>query len=208
MTPVIGIDFDNTIINYDTVFYNIALQGDMLQPGFKKNKRDIRDAIRLLEDGEKKWQSVQSMVYGERIDEAKPFPGVRHFLYQCKRYGIRKFIVSHKTEFSHDADSPINLRKPALAWMQANGLFDNNLLDLTAEDVFFESTRLEKIERISDLKCTHFIDDLQETFLETHFPRGVRKILFSTAKEPFGLNDVQCFNRWEEITAHFFKGRG
>ena len=33
-------------------------------------------------------------------------------------------------------------------------------------------------ERIRALGCTHFIDDLEEVFLEPSFPSDVHKILF------------------------------
>ena len=45
-------------------------------------------------------------------------------------------------------------------------LLRTNRLGLTEGDVFFNSTREEKIERIANLRCTDFIDDLEETFLK------------------------------------------
>ena len=45
------------------------------------------------------------------------------------------------------------------------------------ENVFFEATRTEKIARIKALDCTHFIDDLEEIFLDPEFPETTRQFL-------------------------------
>ena len=50
--------------------------------------------------------------------------------------------------------------------MEQQGFFDPKGLNLKRENVYFESTREEKVARIGFLKCTHFIDDLEETFDE------------------------------------------
>ena len=40
--------------------------------------------------------------------------------------------------------------------------FDKNGINILEENVFFEVTKEEKIDRIESLGCTHFIDDLQK----------------------------------------------
>jgi hypothetical protein len=50
---IIGIDLDNTIIQYDTLIYHLAREKDLIPEGFKKNKKEIRDYIRrTLPEGE------------------------------------------------------------------------------------------------------------------------------------------------------------
>ena len=58
--------------------------------------------------------------------------------------------------------SRVNLRQAALGWMTAQGFFGTSGFAVPAENVFFESTRAEKLARIAALGCTHFIDDLEE----------------------------------------------
>ena len=72
----IGIDFDNTIITYDDVFRAAAEAGGLIAPGFSGNKQAVRDAIRLLPDGELAWQRLQGQVYGKGIGGAAMVAGV------------------------------------------------------------------------------------------------------------------------------------
>jgi hypothetical protein len=76
----IGIDFDNTIITYDDVFRAAAEAGGLIAPGFCGNKQAVRDAIRLLPDGELAWQRLQGQVYGKGIGGAAMVAGVATFL--------------------------------------------------------------------------------------------------------------------------------
>ena len=46
-------------------------------------------------------------------------------------------------------------------------------------DVYFESTRAEKLKRIAALSLTHFIDDLEEVLTDPDFPPNVERILFA-----------------------------
>ena len=88
-------------------------------------------------------------------------------------------IVSHKTEYANFGEANVNLREAATAWLERHGFFEDTQLGLCRTNVFFESTRAEKINRIGALRATHFVDDLEETFLEASFPLGVEKILIA-----------------------------
>jgi hypothetical protein len=48
----IGIDFDNTLINYDDVFFAMAKRSGLIGSGVPSRKQDVRDAIRKLPDGD------------------------------------------------------------------------------------------------------------------------------------------------------------
>ena len=65
------------------------------------------------------------------------------------------------------------------------------------DDVYFSETREGKVRKISELGCTHFIDDLKEVFQEPKFPRGVKKILFTSGKEG-SARYLTCDN-WYDI---------
>jgi hypothetical protein len=73
--------------------------------------------------------------------------------------------------------------------------------------VYFESTRQAKINRIKQLQCTHFIDDLEETFLEDRFPEDVKKILYAPQTFDTSLKDVRVVTRWKDINNYFFSAK-
>lgn len=173
----IGLDFDNTLITYDDVFLAMARERGLTTPDFIGRKQAIRDSIRLLPDGELSWQRLQGQVYGKGVARATMFDGVGPFLQRCKERHAQIVIVSHKTEFGHHDPERVNLREAALAWMTAQGFFAD--YGIERGNVYFETTRQEKISRIRALDCTHFVDDLEEVLTDPDFPPAVQRILFS-----------------------------
>ena len=194
----IGIDFDNTLIDYDDVFRSVARDRGLIGPDFAGGKEAVRAAVRGLADGEMQWQRLQGAVYGQGIAAAAMFDGVEAFLRRARADGHEILIVSHKTEFGHFDETRLNLRDAARAWMQRNGLFEGDGLGVPAENVHFSATRSEKLERIGRLGITHFIDDLPEVLDDPEFPEGVVKILFTNGISPSRPN---AYAHWREITA-------
>jgi hypothetical protein len=193
----IGIDFDNTLIDYDRVFLETARERGLVPHDFVGNKRAVRDAIRLLPDGEPIWQRLQSYVYGAGIGGAVPFPGAYAFLARCARDGVAMFIVSHKTRFGHFDPARVDLREAARGWMSARGFLEM----VPADHLYFEDDREHKIARIAALGCTHFVDDLEEVFADPSFPAGVRRILL--AESGAASCDVLCGD-WGDVTTAIF----
>ena len=202
--PIIGIDFDNTMLCYDHLFIENALDLDLISPKNYKSKKELRDEIRLLPDGDVRWQKIQGFVYSRGIIRAHAFDGVRNFLSTCVRLSVKVHVVSHKTEYAAYDESKTNLRQAALDWMTANYFFDADTPVLAKEQVHFESTRLKKIERLRFLGCTHFIDDLEEVFYEADFPQNVEKILFSPQGDSGRSADMRVFESWDKIHEYFF----
>ncbi len=203
MRCILGIDFDNTLVNYDDVFQKTAKRLGFITGSATLYKKNIRDAIRRLPEGEKKWQELQAYVYGRAMDEAVLIDGVQEFLQTCRRLGIPVYVVSHKTRFAVQDTNNIDLRQVALDWMVQKGFFEPEGLGLSIEQVFFESTRQDKVERVEKLSCTHFIDDLEETFLEESFPRSVNRILYSPHSENSLVRDAKIVRTWAEIQEYF-----
>ncbi len=199
----IGIDFDNTIITYDEVFCAAAKRGGMIDDGFVGRKQAVRDAIRLQPGGELAWQRLQGQVYSKGITGAGMVPGVEAFLRRCRVEGCMVAIVSHKTEFGHDDPDRVNLRKAALDWMTSKGLFDIHAV--APENVYFESTREEKIGRIAMLALTHFIDDLEEVLTDPGFPANIKRILFAGG-EPMPAAPYVVCRTWQDIEHQVFGG--
>jgi hypothetical protein len=200
----IGVDFDNTIVGYGEVFHSVAIEWGLIRGDSEQDKKAIRDQIRHLPDGDIEWQKVQAEVYGPRMNEARLIEGVREFFARCQQQNIKINIISHKTKYAHFDRMGIDLREAALAWMDCQGFFAADGWGLLPSDVFFETTRLEKIDRIGLLGCTHFIDDLEEVFLEDSFPCGVDKILFNPDACQPTLHTVRFASSWKEIRGFIF----
>jgi hypothetical protein len=198
----VGIDFDNTIVKYDRVFGDAARSRGWVAEDFRGSKKQLRDVVRLLPDGEIKWQILQGEVYGQRMGEAEPFPGVMEFIDAARRRGIEMFVVSHKTQYSNYDASKIDLREAALGWMEKNGFFDPGRLGLSRQHIFFADTRAEKIARISALGCGVFIDDLEEVFADPTFPSDVKRVLFTTDNEPACDDAIVVRKTWLDITRY------
>jgi hypothetical protein len=201
---ICGIDFDNTIVTYDELLATIARERGLIGANHVQTKRGIRDQIRLLPDGEIEWQKCQALLYGQRIAEARLIDGAAAFIRLCRERGVQVHIVSHKTEFSRFDSTGTNLRAAAMNWMNANCFFDLAGLGLDRSHVYFAATRAEKIGRICDLACTHFIDDLEETFLEDAFPRATTRILYEPGRQAPPPSGVALMKTWQEIRDYFF----
>lgn len=150
---------------------------------------------------------MQALVYGPRIGEAAPAPGSAEFLEECTRNGLKVNIVSHKTEFANYDETGTNLRCAAMSWLEQHRFFDSPSYGLSRDDVYFESTRKDKLDRIRQLGCTHFIDDLEETFLEESFPPRVLKLLYSSQSPVPTPDYVHLAGDWRRITDHLFHAK-
>ena len=168
-------------------------------------KQFVRDGIRELPDGEMKWCKLQGTVYGKFINDAKPFEGVLDFIKKCISEKIDVFIVSHKTEYVQAIEEKINLREAALGWLKNNGFLNSQGPCLDESRIFFEHPRENKLNRIKELQCTHFIDDLEEVLLEPNFPENVTKILFSSQVESSDEKMFKVCSHWHEIKGWIFQ---
>ncbi len=192
----IGIDFDNTIVLYDELFYQCALEESLIPPDIAKEKRAIRDEIRRLPQGNDRWTVLQSIVYGQRMHEAKLADGFQDFMCWAKKAGHSVYIISHKTQYPA-MGAKVDLRFAALKWMQAQGFFNPESFGLNVDnDVFFEDTLPNKLHRISAQKCTHFIDDLEEVLCHSNFPKDVKRIHYTNTATN---SNVSVCATWAEV---------
>ena len=198
----IGIDFDNTIVCYDKLLMSAVTDFGWLEPPIPNSKTKIRDELRKTINGERKWQDLQAIIYGERMQEAILFIGFQAFLACRDSIGADFFVVSHKTQYAVRNNSGVNLQEASLRWMRNNKLLDAGDNSFKINDIFFEPTREEKIRRVIDLRCTHFIDDLPEIFEDQNFPLDVKKILFDPARSFKPTKGVKIFFTWSDILSY------
>ena len=151
---IIGLDFDNTIILYDTPVHEVALSMGLIPSTLAKDKIVVRDYIRQSAAGDEGWQKVQGQIYGKKIGLATLAEGFVQFAEEARKRGVTLKVVSHKTERGHFDDQHINLRTAALDWMTQKKFFSETAkggLGFLKEDIFFEETRLGKINRLAEL---------------------------------------------------------
>ena len=193
--PLIGLDFDNTLISYDHLFFACALECGLIPASLSADKIAVRDHLR--ESGrEDMWTRLQGEVYGARIMEAPVFAGAFEALSALQRDGFATCLVSHKTRAPY-LGKDHNLRLAARNWLEENGFFDEQGLGWSPDQVFFESTKAEKVARITTLGCTHYVDDLPEV-LET-LPDMITKVLFSPTGGSDAGSDWLVLREWAQL---------
>ena len=172
---ILGLDFDNTLVNYDDLFYNITREKKLIDEKTPRDKIVIRDILRA-NSLEEEFTKIQGEVYGRRIEEARPTNDMLRNLVSLKERGLELTIVSHKTRYPYKGPK-YDLHKSALRWMEKNNFFDVNGLGIQKEDVHFEETKEQKVSKIVELGCTYFVDDLEEII--KMIPRNIKTYLYN-----------------------------
>ena len=167
----VGIDLDNTIINYEHSFKKYLKENKIFL-----NKVD-KSRFKYIANNSSKfinWTAVQEEIYGYYIFYAKPFKYFKEFEKFASKNKIKLFIVSHKTKYSQFSKK-YNLRLAANKWIKKN-------INTKMYKIFYVNTINEKIMIIKKNKLDYFIDDLIEIFLKKNFPSKTNKIFFSNHK--------------------------
>ena len=194
---MIGVDFDNTIVCYDEVFGRVAVEQGLVPPHAATSKTAIRDHLRSIGQ-EDRWTELQGTIYGPRMMDAPPFPGVVEFFVACRAAGIPVAIVSHRTRFPYLGERH-DLHAAARDWLARHGFHDPAGIGLPVERVFFEETKEAKLARIADVGCTHFIDDLPELLAHPLFPTDVRRILFDPHAQHASPAGIDIAPSWPHL---------
>ena len=194
----IGLDFDNTLIDYDLLFYKLAVELKLIPIVTQKSKLGVRDYL-IKAGREKSFTKLQGEVYGKKIEFAEASKGVIEALQELKEKGFKFSIVSHKTKFPIIGEK-INLHLCALDWLKNNKFLDKNGLNIQREDIYFEPTKEKKIKRINYLNCDYYIDDLEEILLELN--ERICKIHYNkNANIDKSNNDLYLLNDWNKLNS-------
>jgi len=180
----IGIDLDNTIINYQNSFKRFLKEKNI---NFKLiNKKKIK-YISNNNSKIKNWTQAQEEIYGKYIELAKPFKYFKNFEKFALKNNIKLFIVSHKTKFSQFSKK-YNLHSQSNKWLENN-------ISKEIYKIYYVKTVNQKVNKIAFLNLDYFIDDLIEIFNHKNFPKKVKKIHFSKIK----ANNFYTFSNWDKI---------
>ena len=190
----LGLDFDNTLIVYDSVFKKVALEKNLIPNDFPESKNLIRNHLRKR-NKEKSFTIIQGEVYGSRISEAAQANEMFEALKNIQDVDIELFIVSHKTKTPYEGPK-YDLHSAALSWLEKNLFFETSGINLPRENVYFELTKENKIKKIEALGCTHFIDDLPE-ILQMINP-NIKRVLYDPL-ENYSKTDFINMRNWSDL---------
>jgi len=191
----LGIDFDNTIVIYDELFYKVASERNLIPINFSKNKIEIRNYLRK-QNKENEFTNIQSEVYGKRIIDANAAPNIFEALKKISNdYEIN--IISHKTKYPYSGEK-YNLHLAAINWLEKNNFLSISGLNIKQNNIYFLPTKEKKLNAINDLKCNYFVDDLPEIL--KHINKKTQRILYlNNQKMPSEKCwDITLYN-WNEL---------
>lgn len=193
----LGLDFDNTLISYDILFRKVALEQGLIPQETDSNKNAVRDYLRSV-DREDEWTKLQGEVYGGRILEAAPYPGMKQALRSIAGLNVPLTIVSHKTKTPF-MGKQWDLHAAARTWLNQHGMHLSSGPNISHERTFFELTKQAKCDRIVAVGCTHYVDDLPE-ILEM-LPDTIIKIHFSPEGHSTSNADWLVMQSWNKLPA-------
>lgn len=191
----IGLDFDNTIVCYDAVFHRAAMDKGWISAKVPATKIAVRNELRG-QGRESEWVALQGEVYGKRMLEAQPFPGAREFIHAAAAAGHAVFIVSHRTRHPFRG-LHWDLHKAARDWIE------HHLDAMVFEGVYFELTKEEKLTRIAQCQCTHFVDDLPEILAAENFPAKTQALLFDPTGTSLTDERYEKVQGWSALQEYF-----
>ena len=183
----IGIDLDNTIIDYSNAFKKINYK--FFDNNKKINKKKLKIKIEKIFKY-KGWSKVQEIIFGKYITCCHPYSGFVNFYQKNLKKKNTLYIVSHKTHLS-EYSKKYPIRNKAKSWIF------KNIKNIKKNKIFFERTLQNKVKRIKKLKLDIFIDDMYQVFTHEEFDKKCQKILFKDKKK-----NLKCFNSWNKIYAY------
>ena len=197
----IGLDLDNTIIDYSESFSFHAKKMSLISKNCLYQKKELKELI-IKQNGQYAWQKLQGIVYGKGLKQAKLFPGAYRFLWRARQRNHKIYIVSHKTLYGHYDKSKTNLREKAILFLKQKklfGLLKNNIID----EVFFCNNQNLKINKIKELDINIFIDDLPEIISKLNFLTHPNKILFDPLYQDIN-SSFELANTFEELSEKIY----
>ena len=180
----IGLDLDNTIIDYSAAYFSLSERFDLNE--LHRDRISIRNILRKSKFDDEEWQYFQSLLYTEGLAYAKPAEGLLDFLNICKHKKIGVSIISHKTATTQARFGSQDLRAPALEWLRNYNILSNFVLET---DVVFCSSAEEKVEVIKAKDFDIFIDDLIEILLNLESSSSLNRVLFESNTDQLLLRD-------------------
>ena len=188
----LGIDLDNTIVNYEKIFNEIGKK--YCDEKSLTNKEALSNHLRST-NREKQWTKIQGEVYGPRMQEAEIALGFKEALLSCKNKIEEVVIISHRTYYP-SAGGKYDLHQVAHNWIRTNITSNKEFSELKIS-IIFEVTLDNKINSIINEEVNIFIDDHLGVLTNERFPKGVYRIHYSGNK--LALDPIITMKCWSEL---------
>ncbi|MDB2434631.1 hypothetical protein N9W66_10885 [Luminiphilus sp.] len=198
---IVGVDFDNTIVDYTGVFHAVGVESGCIPKSVGLTKAAVKKYL-CDQNRENEWTKLQGIVYGSGILNAKPYPGVCHVIREMIQRDIDVFVISHKTAYPI-LGNKVSLHESAMKWLVCHDIAGKDIYKIPSNKIFFNETQKEKIQKISQLKCDFFIDDLSTIFKSADFPRKTKGFFFNTSACSQELYNATEVRSWLEIGNEF-----
>lgn len=166
----LGLDLDNTIVNYDFAFYAAGRERNLIPAETPQSKVGVKTYLCSI-GREEDWTELQGFVYGPGIRHANLFPAFERFLGRAVDRGWRVTIISHKTRYPYRGPR-YDLHASAAQWLGEQGVTQK------VSNIYFETDQESKLKRIAYQEVDCFVDDLPEVLGHDQFPAKTRPILF------------------------------
>ena len=171
----IGLDLDNTVIDYAPAYRAVARE--MGLPQQLVDRESIRESLRKSEEDDEEWQRFQALLYTDGLAYAQPAPGLLEFLRLCDSIGVNVVIISHKSETTPARFGSRDLRAPAAEWLDTQGIVPAHV---SPDGVFFCADRVDKVRTIAATQCDVFVDDLTEVLNDPGMPSSILRFRYVT----------------------------
>ena len=191
---LLGLDFDNTLVRYDKLFHQLALEKGLIKKSLPTDKTAIRDYLRSQGQDEQ-FTLLQGEVYGLRILEAEPAEGMLKALGELQQRGIPMVVVSHKTRTPYKGPA-YDLHQAAWSWLEQQGFFAFDGLGWSRDQVFFEESKESKVAKIEAQGCSHYVDDLPEIL--QMLSSSIKTILYDPSNKYGSIGDMQV-THWSHL---------
>lgn len=193
----IGIDFDNTIVCYDNA-YKSFIDENQLPPSDEPLKKQVKQHFfKDSESGNLHWTQFQGQLYGKEIIKAQPYDGLINFLAFAQKKQWTIFIISHKSRFPAIGEL-YDFHDSAKRWLKQNSILNF----IPADHCYFLPTLKDKVNKINELQCDLFIDDLPLVLNHSSFPQFTKKILFAPSIIHTKNNSFEILEGWDSIREH------
>lgn len=194
----IGLDLDNTLIDYSRALREIAQEKYYKSFPLSWEKEDYKHfCYSCSTAGEVDWMRLQGLTYGPGIWRAQIIPAAKDFLLFCKAAGHIVHVVSHRTASPHFLDDFDN-HEVAREYLTKN-LVTTGLLGKS--NIHLCLTLSEKCKKISELQLDCFIDDLEKVFSDDGFPAKTFGYLYSksprSGRKP-NNSKIRILRGWED----------
>jgi hypothetical protein len=190
----IGLDFDNTIVDYRNVYKSLAKKFDVPASGVI-NKNIIKKFI-ITEFGEPQWTKLQGEIYGPLIDLATLSVGFEKFITNTiNKESAKISIISHRTQTPDSGDN-YNLHEFAQDWLKKN--LSQSILSKV--NIYFLETIEKKIDQINTSKVDYFVDDLEKILTHPNLSKDIKKIFYTPDKNEASLNGkIVTIHNWLDL---------